>query len=86
MTCRIEWLPGREHAVLCVSGHIQAEHIGTIEEMLATEDGRVVLDLGEVTLVDRETVHWLARCELQGVELGNCPPFLREWVSGERPP
>jgi hypothetical protein len=29
-------------------------------------------------------VRGLARCERSGIELGNCPPFLREWMSRER--
>ena len=85
MTCRIERLPCCEHTVLRVSGHLQAEHVASIiEAQIASEDGPVVLDLGEVTLVDREAVRWLAGCEAKAVELRNCAPFLREWVSRER--
>lgn len=84
MTYRIERLPCCEHTVLRVSGHLQAEHVATIEAQVASEDGPVVLDLGEVTLVDREAVRWLAGCEAKAVELRNCALFLREWVSRER--
>ena len=44
----------------------------------------VVLDLTEVTLVDRDAVNLIATCALENVELRNCPAFLREWVTKER--
>ena len=43
----------------------------------------VALDLEEVTLVDLDIVQLLARCEAKGVELLNCPPYIREWTSRE---
>ncbi|HEV8487370.1 MAG TPA: hypothetical protein VGV87_27730 [Blastocatellia bacterium] len=41
------------------------------------------LCLEEVTLVDRDIVQLLARCEAKGIELLNCPPYVREWISRE---
>jgi hypothetical protein len=29
-------------------------------------------------------VNFLATCELKGIELRNCPAFLREWVTSEK--
>ena len=40
--------------------------------------------LKEVRLVDREAVQFLARCETEGVELDNCPAYIREWIEKER--
>ena len=45
----------------------------------------IVLDVNEVRLVDREAVQFLARREAEGVELDNCPPYIREWIEKERP-
>lgn len=84
MTCKIEHLTAGGVAVLSVSGHIQSEHVSIIEELLAREDSRITLDLTEITLADREAVCVLATWELRGVELRNCPPFLREWVTNEQ--
>jgi len=72
--------------MLRVCGHIRAEHLSTIEDLVASENGQVVLDLGEVTLVDRDVVRYLAGCERRGIALSNCPPFVREWVSKEQLP
>lgn len=87
LTCKIERLADSELiGVLRVCGHIRAEHVSAIEELVANENGRVVLDLGEVTLVDREAVSYLAACERRGIELRNCPLFMQEWLRNERSP
>ena len=85
MACKIE-RSGRtgKAVVLRVCGRIEAEHISTIQEMIGRENSRVVLDLTEVMLVDRDVVDFLAGCERRGVELRNCPGFLREWVDGQQ--
>jgi len=38
------------------------------------------LDLREVKLADRDAVRFLARCEADGIQLKNCPPYVREWI------
>lgn len=70
--------------VLRVSGRIHAKHVDTIRELLAQEKGKVIVDLREVTLVDREVVSFLAFSEANGVELRNCAAYIREWVARER--
>jgi hypothetical protein len=42
-----------------------------------------VLDLHEVDLVDRDTVRFLARCAAGGVQLEQCPAYIREWIERE---
>jgi len=85
MTCKIERLVSGENSVVIrVCGRIQVEHVSTVNELIRLEQGVVVLDLTEVTLVDREAVNLIAMCRLKNVELRNCPAFLREWVTRER--
>jgi hypothetical protein len=76
---------GEDLVVLRVSGRIRAEHVDMLRELLGLEEVRVVVDLREVTLVDREAVSFLALSEAQGVELKNCAAYLREWIDRERP-
>ncbi len=38
----------------------------------------------EATLVDRAVVQFLAAREGEGVELLNCPRYIREWITKER--
>jgi hypothetical protein len=85
MTCKIEQLAGVEGVVVFgVSGHIQSEHVSIIEELIAREGGQIAIDLSELTLVDRDVVSYLADCEMRGIELRNCPPFLKEWLNREQ--
>jgi hypothetical protein len=85
MSCRIERLVVGEHfAVLRVSGRIHGEHVDTLREMVGREKGGVALDLEEVVLVDREAVMLLAHSEANGIELRNCPAYIREWVTREK--
>src|ERR1700733_1641580 len=85
MTCKIERLvSGQNSVVIRVCGRIPLEHGSTGKELIRQEQGVVVLDLTEVTLVDRDAVNLIAMCALKNVELRNCPAFLREWVAKER--
>src|SRR5262245_24805072 len=85
MTCRIERVvSGGNCVLLCVSGRIQAEHVDIIKDLLGREKRRVAIDLKEVVLVAREAVDLLALSEGNGIELRNCPSYIREWVDRSR--
>lgn len=84
MSCRIERLVSEGFVVLQVSGRIDAEHVDTLRELLGREKGRVVIDLKDLLLVDRDAVKLLALSESNGTELRNCPAYIREWVDRER--
>ena len=81
MTCKLVRLVERGRLVLLhISGHLQEEHVSMIEEFIAHETDTVVLDLAEVTLVDREAVRFLAAFDVRGIKFRNCPEFVREWM------
>jgi len=72
--------------VLMVSGQIDAENIAELKNLIESEDPArpIVLDLKELTLVDRDAVKFLERCESVRVQLKNCPAYVREWIARER--
>jgi hypothetical protein len=37
-----------------------------------------------VSLVGRDAMGFLARCEADGVKLENCAPYIREWMEREK--
>ena len=85
MSCRIERVVSGENCVvLHVSGRIQAEHVEMIRDLIGRERGRVAIDLNDVILVAREAVDLLALSEANGIELRNCPSYIREWVDRSR--
>jgi hypothetical protein len=71
--------------VLTLIGRIQAQHIAELKELFEVEADhrRIVVDLREVRLADRETVQFLAECESSGIRLENCPAYIREWMERE---
>ena len=83
MTCRIDRLSIEQGIVLRISGRIAAEDLDVLRAAL-TDGGVVALDLTEVELVDRDAVMLLTVSEAQGVELRNCPTYIRAWVTRER--
>jgi hypothetical protein len=59
-----------------------------VEELKAQIEGstqRVVLNLEEVKLVDRDAVRFLAVCEANGIELCQCSPYIRDWIARGKP-
>ena len=70
--------------VLRISGRITRDDIPVLRAAIEQERGALVIDLAEVGLVDRDTVNLLAFSEGRGIELRNCPAYIREWVDRER--
>ena len=70
--------------VFVLSGVLDTEHATRLEELLATAAaGRIVLDLADITLVDRAAVGFLARVQMAGTEIVNCPEYVRSWIAAE---
>ncbi|HWY70098.1 MAG TPA: hypothetical protein VNX88_15620 [Terriglobales bacterium] len=51
---------------------------------LQTDGLHIVLDLKDVSLVDRDVLRFLVSCEADGVRLENCAPYIREWIEREK--
>jgi hypothetical protein len=85
MSCRIDRVVDADNLiVLCISGKISGQHVDTLRSVLRQEAGALAIDLKNVSLVDREAVQLLALTEDSGMELRNCPAYIREWVTRER--
>ncbi len=46
--------------------------------------GSIVLDFGDVSLVNLDVVQFLYTCESEGIQLLNCPTYNRIWIDRER--
>jgi hypothetical protein len=85
MSCRIDRAGGGgDIVVLCISGRITTQDAETLRNVIEVEGRAVAIDLKNVDLVDREAVKFLARRELNGTVLRNCPRYVREWVTREQ--
>jgi len=68
-----------------VVGRMDSEHAAEMKRLFESEEGRrIVLDLKDLTLVDRDAVRFLEQCEADSIELKNCPAYIREWIRRER--
>ena len=88
MTCKIDRVltPGG-FVVFRVSGRIDGASFEVLQELTENEKtakGGLALDLTEVTVVSFEAVRALTVAEANGIELRNCPGYVREWISRER--
>ncbi len=75
-----------EQGVFNLCGRMDADNVGELETLLSQEarDHSIVLDLKDLRLVDQEVVNFLRRSETGGIQLRNCPAYIREWIDGER--
>lgn len=83
MTLRIETTPGQQRTIVKLIGRIQTEHLTELRAQLGAIGESIVLDLGEVSLVSLDVVKFLSTCESEGIQLLNCPAYIRKWIAKE---
>ena len=85
MPFRIQRSAKGECVTFTLSGRFKGEEVAELQRLFGVErqDQRIVLDLEEVRLVDRDAVRFLARCQSKGTQLENCPAYIREWILRE---
>jgi anti-anti-sigma regulatory factor len=84
MVLRIERASSGKLIILRLSGRIQSEHVEELKSQMEGYPQKIVLDLADVKLVDRDAVCFLADCENKGVELKQCSPYIRDWICREK--
>ena len=85
MTFRIHRSSTPDAIVFALSGDIDREHAARLQQFLTSDTGhRLILDLQNITLVDRAAVQFLAGVEAIGIRLANCPGYVRTWIAAER--
>jgi hypothetical protein len=86
MTFRIESTARGPLTVFALSGRIETPAIAELRRLfeLQTDRRAIVLDLKDVTVVDRDVMCFFASCEADGVKLESCAPYIREWMEREK--
>jgi anti-anti-sigma regulatory factor len=85
MVLKIKQSSNGSRQTFVLSGRIESSNVQQLKAEIAGNEKDVVLDLAEVRIVDRDAVRFLADCESNGVELRDCPPFVRAWIVSEKP-
>ena len=72
--------------VFALSGRMAQDDIAELEALIGSEakDRPIVLDLKDVTLVGRDAINFVERCEGDNITLTNCPAYVREWITRYR--
>jgi hypothetical protein len=81
---KIETTSDGQTVMLRLIGRIESTYLDELQAEVRRYRSALVLDLDQVTLVDLGVVRFLIACEVEGIELLHCPPYIREWMSRER--
>jgi len=85
MVLKIEQFSDGSRQRFVLSGRIESSDVQQLKAQIGGNKEEVILDLAQVRIVDRDAVHFLADCERNGIELRDCPPFVRTWILSEKP-
>jgi hypothetical protein len=80
MTLRIEQVKGG----IRLSGELRLGHLDQVKAEIERCESPAVLDLEELGLIDLEGVRFLNACEVKGILVLHCSPYIREWMLQER--
>jgi len=86
MAFRIETSARGSFTVFTLSGRIETPAIAELRRLfeLQSNCSAIVVDLKDVSIVGRDAMGFLSRCEADGVKLENCAPYIREWMEREK--
>jgi hypothetical protein len=73
------------YVVFTVSGRLEADSLCQLSALLSQESPAraITLELKDLVLVDRDTVGFLRACAEKGIELRNCPQYIRTWMASD---
>jgi anti-anti-sigma regulatory factor len=86
MAFRIETAAREKFTVFVLSGRIDMQAIAELRRLFELQPNArdIVLDLKDVSVVDRDTLRFFADCEADGAKLENCAAYIREWMEREK--
>jgi hypothetical protein len=84
VTLKIETIPGAECTSIRLVGRLRAECLPELKAQIEGSGRGIVLEMGDVTLVDVDVVRFLSGCEAQGIQLRRCSAYIREWIAREQ--
>jgi hypothetical protein len=84
MVFKIEKVSDEPNTVLRLSGRIESEDVQELKAQIDKGTHGIVLDLEQLRLVSLDAVYFLLDCEIRGIELRHCPPYVREWILSEK--
>jgi len=84
MVLKIDTVCDEGSITLRLSGRLRSEDVEQLQAQMRGRTQKFILNLAEVKLVDRDVVRFLGDCERNGVELDQCPRYVRDWIDREK--
>ena len=84
MTLKIERYSDGLSTTIRLIGRMRAEYLEELKAQIKDSGSRIALDLEEVSLVDVDVVRFLGTCQVEGISLMHCPPYINDWIAKER--
>jgi len=81
---KIETVRGPDGTTISLIGRLSMEHLPLLKAQIDPAQGPIVLEMGEVTLVDIDVVRFLIDCQTRGIQLRGCSAYIREWIAREQ--
>lgn len=75
--------PAEQTVKLLLNGKFSEDALPDLDHSISQALGaseRILIDLSEVTLVDRKAVQYFSDRACEDVKLVNCPIYLRSWI------
>ena len=71
------------YVIFAVSGRLESDSLRELSALLELESSAhaITLELKDLDLVDRDAVGFLRTCAAKGIELRNCPQYIRTWMA-----
>lgn len=73
---------GNGSTIVSLAGNVSEDVLPEINRII-DRDRRVALDLSEVTLIDRMSARFFAEQLQRGIELLDCPMYIKHWILRE---
>jgi ABC-type transporter Mla MlaB component len=84
MTLKIRRVCEKHGTRICLSGELRCSHLVDVRAEIEQVGQPATLDLDEVNVVDLDGVRLLNECQVRGIQVVNCPPYIREWMIQEK--
>jgi hypothetical protein len=81
---KIETVGGPDGTTIRLIGRLCIEHLSLVVAQIDAAQGPIVLEMGEVTLVDIDVVRFLIACQTRGIQLRGHSAYIREWIAREQ--
>jgi hypothetical protein len=86
MTLKIETRRSEDSLIVQLIGEFDVEHLDEVKAQVNDAPCAVVVDIGELTLINVEGIRFLNACHENGMPIINASGYIAEWMTLEGRP